>query len=299
MIINKGKKTLIDLENLDIASVTKTEFIVDVLSNDDLSIYKIVNGDTTITFDTLYRLDIKINSIGKAAFFFSKDGFNKDETVSKISILKNMDTVSKEDKIRKVNALLEIVKSLKPVLTIFNNDKYSEIISTDINNPGLDFIFVDKYLNKKGKKKDTPINKYFYELGSNKVAVIFSFISLLIASFSLLIGMYNATINQAVYIFFFLIYAVSFVLNGFIMFDLYRKVPFGIKTFITSIILDIISAVIGTVLFGVYFNSLKGIPIDVPEKSYYLLVGSLITLGVYVLSLVVPLIIKKLLNKKK
>ena len=298
MLITKGKKTLIDLNNIDNTIVHKSEFIIDVLDHDELSSYTLENNDKKFNFADLYQLDIKINAIGKSTFFFVKENFNKDEVINKISILRNMETTNNELKIKKINSLFEIVKPYNPLLIVYSNGENSDIKREDIIISDINVIFIDKN-HKKLNKKETPISKYFFELGKNKITLIFSGLALLLSSFSVLIGVYDTYINNAAYIFFFIILVVGLGLNGFIFYDLYKKVPFKKATFITTIIFDLIVTAGGTGLFILYRNSLKDVPLTVPGLDINIITGLGVLIGLFIISIIAPLLIKKLINKKK
>ena len=106
-ISQNGKETKFEERIVEIDSSISP--IKEILNKNDFTSFSIFLNEQNISLQDSFQLQVNVKDVGSFRFIFSKDGFDKDEIINKISALKDINVIDVRSAQNKVNALLSIV----------------------------------------------------------------------------------------------------------------------------------------------------------------------------------------------
>ena len=297
--INKNGTELEFLEQYNVVSSSLSP-IKEILGKNELTDWSIKLEEEELPFDSIFTLRVNVKKVGSISFLFKKEGFNKEEVVTKIIDLKEIKVKDHETAVSKVKSLFEITSQNSPLFVIckgngdyqLSEEEFKEICST------LCF-FVNK-VEEESEDQSNSSSKFklenpFKVLAKDKYHFIFGLVAAFLIGFTVSIAIFDIYLGKMIYIFFFICALAGMTLNGFIYNDSFKHGK--IKS--TYFILTVASSLVGYLLsFGGYYLFLslsKDKPTTEPRKLLIIAVG----LALILLSSCVAFIIFKIKQNKR
>ena len=265
----------------------------------------------------LFTLKVNVKKSGAIYFMLSNKDFNKEEVFNKIFELRKMKSSTQEEVEAKAKALLEIVKELEvafalyvpkgkfelkedffkeeyPLLIVkYDQDEDEEEEKNEENAPKEKEKLTFKKAWEKAKWLFSPLSKNYFHYISALVAAI-------LTGFVVSIGVYNAFLGNMICIFFFVCALLAVTLNFFIYFDFFKKNIWKSRHFAFSVVISLAAALIGYVLFKLYFNvAIQKLEVPVPSIKKIAVISMIVAILFLTISAGIGYYIRLRKKKKK
>lgn len=291
----------------------------DILNRSNLDSITFIKEEK-YSLNDLFQLRVNVSDVGLFHFFYEINGFDKEEIIKEISILKEIEVTDLESAINKVNKLLDIAKKYDPKFLIFKEqgNKYSILDQLEkiIGNDLLTFVDLEKDLPPQEEIQEAPVNKIVEDANPNKEKTEkkkepkqnaqfkkdfkenkFHFLLLLVSTLLLMtsisLGILNIYAKNLLSIFLFISAAIGLVMNGLSYYDFFRVFKIKNKLFALSLVSNLIGLGLGVGGFAILFNITPTIE-TAPKLGLLILYG----LVASILSIALVILLTYFLPKK-
>lgn len=304
--------------------------INEIVGKKDFSNYSVLIGEQKISLADCFQLQVNAKSIGTFHFIFSKEGFNKDEIIPQISILKDINVFDEATAKEKVSKLFEITNSYNPLFIIYLETEDSVITSISLKplfNDSIQTFIIKKEQpaemfsleigqneeepeqepKKKAKKSKSPKQKTSFkkfmknlgmEIGEKKFHFLLILVSTLLFEVAVPLAILNIYSANALYIFLFICALVGIGMNGYSYYDLFKKTKWNNSISVVSYITNLIGIGIGVGLFILFYN-ISTIEENTPAIGNLIVIGLLVSFIICIASIVITNFIPKTKKSSK
>ena len=276
--------------------------IKEILNKNDFSSFSILLNEQTISLLDSFQLQVNVKDVGSFRFIFSKDGFDKDDIINKISTLKDINVIDVRSAQNKVNALINIIDQPSLLFMIYDalDDLYiDENYFRYLMNHQIQTFLIKKEqeeeimyelnvgeqpVDNQNKKKKSSlkinkegIKKFFRHVAEKKFHFLLLLVSSILFEVSIPLAIVNVYSANAIYIFLFICSIIGIGMDGYSFYDLFKKHGPKHSMSIASYVTNVLGIGVGVGLFALFYN-LSNLEEGVPSMGSMIWIGLLISL---------------------
>ena len=274
--------------------------IKEILNKNDFSSFSVLLNEQNISLQDSFQLQVNVKDVGSFRFIFNKEGFDKDETINKISALKDIDVIDVRTAQNKVNMLLNIVDQPSLLFMVYESldDLYiDENYFRYLMNHQIQTFLIKKEqkeeimyelnvgeqpIDNQKKKSSKKINKegikkFFKQVADKKFHFLLLLVSSILFEVSIPLAIVNVYAKNAIYVFLFICSLIGIGMDGYSFYDLFKKYSPKHSLSIASYVTNVIGLGAGIGLFALFYN-LSNLEEGVPSMGSMIWIGLLISL---------------------
>ncbi len=275
-------KNNVTVFNQDIVEVDESfSPIKEILKKNDCSLYSFVLGDNDnekVSFADTFQFQVNVKDIGTFHFLFKNEGFRKEDIVSEVSGLKELNVDNVESAKHKVNMLINIVKNYNPLFMVFKEsidtyffsyelegitNKLFPVFVVKIEQPEHAYEFsigedhnseLANTTDKKQKVTKLSKNRILKEIARYKFSLLLVLVSTILLEVSIPLAILNVYAKNTLYIFLFICGTIGFVMNVYCYFDYFRNRNIKNPLFLCNVASNLIGIGIGVGAFAIFYH---------------------------------------------
>ncbi len=296
----EGQETLYEERVVEIKKDVSP--IKEIISKNDFSSFSISLNEQVVSLENSFQLQVNVKEVGIFRFIFNKDGFEKDEIINRISLLKERVVVDTQSARDKVTVLLDIVDRPYLLFMIYepfdmsyiNTDYFTTFMTKNIQtfllkeekevrfyevSVGHDEI-EQSQKKKKSQGENRPRKKkgakqFFKAIADKKFHFLLLVVSTTLFEVSVPLAIVNVYGANPIYIFLFICAVIGVGMDGYSYYDLFKTESPKSQISLASYLANLIGIGIGIGLFALFYN-LSEKPENVPAIGNMIVIGLLV-----------------------
>lgn len=274
----------------------------EIVTKNDFSGFSIALDNQSLSLADTFQLQVNVKEVGVFHFIFNKEGFDKDDIISRVSSLKDIEVNDMLSAKNKVTFLLNIVD--KPCLLFMVYEEYDgsyldvnyfriyfhKNIQTFFIRPERDIELYElnigdsyqveaprtkKFVKVKTEKREK--TNYLKLINEKKFHFLLIIVSSTLFEVSIPLAIINIYSSNAIYIFLFVCSLIGVGMDCYSYYDLFKRTDPKSQLSILSYVSNAIGIGIGIGLFALFYH-LSDIGEGIPSVGSMILIGLLICL---------------------
>lgn len=321
-----SKEEVLNFENLLNEIKENDSPFKEILKKGDLSSTYFINGENEedkICLGECFQLQVNVKAVGVFHFFFKLEGFNKEEVIKKVAILKDIIVKDSETATNKISVLIDVLKQYNPLFMLYKEYEKSFFVIDDLEKvtknafpvlyikteviEEIQEVTVGKEDNdevtKTEKKKfqfknvKTSFIKIGKCLAKNKFHILLILVSTLLIQVSIPLGIFNIYSANMLYIFLFICAAIGVAMNAYCYIDYFKSKTIKDMLFVLSAITNVVGIGAGIGAFAIFYT-ISTKTEKTPPMGNLILLGLLISSIIIIVTIITTYIIRKTIKPK-